>query len=143
MRLCVDRSEFGNDLPWVATDSTRLPGVLDPDDRDLLQPRFLNHALDIRHHCVTLVVPIDHAGLRVDDEECGIWPVLECGHRSPLCHLDCVHLYAGPATPIRVPSGSLKWPTTSPFGDVTGPMTRVPPRSSARCNADPTSGTLT
>ena len=47
----------------------------------------------------------------------------------------------GPATPIRVPSGSLKWPTTSPLGDVTGPMTRVPPRSSARCNEAPTSGT--
>ena len=37
-----------------------------------------------------------------------------------------------PATPISVPSGSLKWPTMSPFGDVAGPITRVPPRLSAR-----------
>ena len=47
--------------------------------------------------------------------------------------------HATPATPIRVPSGSVKWPTTRPFGDVAGPITRVPPRLSARCNAASTS----
>ena len=55
---------------------------------------------------------------------------------------DLVYLTT-PATPIKVPSGSLKCPTTRPFGDVAGPMTRDPPSSSARCNAASTFGTPT
>ena len=31
--------------------------------------------------------PLDDAVLHVDDEECGIWPVLECGHGLTLLTL--------------------------------------------------------
>ena len=40
--------------------------------------------------------------------------------------------YAGPARPIRFPSGSVKWPTTrSRSGARSGPILRCPPRLSA------------
>jgi hypothetical protein len=51
--------------------------------------------------------------------------------------------YAGPARPIRWPSGSVKWPTTRPVGALTGPIWRFPPRLSARCSAASTLGTPT
>ena len=53
---------------------------------------------------------------------------------------DC---YAGPATPIRLPSGSVNWPTTRPCRARSGPMMRFPPRRSASWRAAPTSGTPT
>jgi hypothetical protein len=51
--------------------------------------------------------------------------------------------YAVPATPIRLPSGSVKWPTTRPVGARSGPIRRLPPRLSAFCRAASTSGTPT
>ena len=51
--------------------------------------------------------------------------------------------YAVPATPIRLPSGSVKWPTTRPVGARSGPIRRFPPRLSALCRAASTSGTPT
>jgi hypothetical protein len=39
------------------------------------------------------VSPLDHAVLHVDDEECGLRAVLECGHGLPLLTL-------GSANPI-------------------------------------------
>ena len=51
--------------------------------------------------------------------------------------------YAAPATPIRLPSGSVKCPTTSPDGARSGPITRLPPSRSARCRAASTSATPT
>jgi hypothetical protein len=52
--------------------------------------------------------------------------------------------HAGPATPIRFPSGSAKCPTTSlPFGLATGPITRDPPRLSAFSSAAATFETPT
>jgi hypothetical protein len=54
-----------------------------------------------------------------------------------------VSVYATPATPMRAPSKSVKCPTTNPFGEVARPMTRVPPSSTARCNAASTSWTPT
>jgi len=68
VRLGVDRSQFGDDLPRVAPYGTRLAGVLDPDDRYLVLARLLDTALDIRHHCIALVVPADHSILHIDDE---------------------------------------------------------------------------
>src|ERR1700722_20684958 len=84
MEFGVDRSEFGDDLPWIAAAGTRAARILDPDHGDLFPPGVLNDALDIRDHGVALVVPTDHAVLHIDNEERGIGPVLECGHRSPL-----------------------------------------------------------
>jgi GrpB protein len=50
--------------------------------------------------------------------------------------------YAVPATPIRCPSGSVKWPTTKGEpGARSGPIVRVPPRLSALLSAASTSGT--
>lgn len=51
--------------------------------------------------------------------------------------------YAVPATPMRWPSGSVNWPTTSVPGLPSGPLTRVPPRRSALTSADSTSSTPT
>jgi len=51
--------------------------------------------------------------------------------------------YAVPATPMRLPSGSVKCPTTSPDGARSGPITRLPPSRSARCRAASTSATPT
>jgi hypothetical protein len=49
-----------------------------------------------------------------------------------------------PATPIRLPSGSVKWPTTRSLpGFLLGPITRLPPSRSAACSAASTSGTPT
>ena len=48
-----------------------------------------------------------------------------------------------PATPIRLPSGSVKCPTTRPVGARSGPITRLPPSRSARCRAASTSATPT
>ena len=57
--------------------------MLDPDDGDLLPPRLLDEAADVRDDRVALVRPLDDAVLHVDDEECGVRPVLECGHGFP------------------------------------------------------------
>jgi hypothetical protein len=52
--------------------------------------------------------------------------------------------YAVPATPIKWPSGSVKWPTTRFVpGARSGPIRRVPPRLSAFWSAASTSGTPT
>jgi NAD(P)-dependent dehydrogenase (short-subunit alcohol dehydrogenase family) len=48
-----------------------------------------------------------------------------------------------PATPTRLPSGSVKWPTTRPDGARSGPIRRFPPRLSALARAASTSGTAT
>ena len=50
----------------------------------------------------------------------------------------------GPATPTRLPAGSVKWPTTTPPASLrAGPRARFPPRRSAWCRAASTSGTPT
>jgi hypothetical protein len=52
--------------------------------------------------------------------------------------------HAPPATPIRLPSGSVKCPMTrSVPGFFSGPSTRVPPSRSAACSAASTLGTPT
>jgi hypothetical protein len=61
--------------------------VLDPDNGDLFPPRLLDKAADVRDDRVALVRPLDDAILHVDDEECGVRPVLECRHGLPLVTL--------------------------------------------------------
>src|SRR5205823_6712793 len=58
-------------------------GVLDPDDGDAFLPRLLDEAADVCDDRVALGSPLDDAVLHVDDEECGVRPVLECGHGLP------------------------------------------------------------
>jgi len=82
-RLGVVRRQLGDDLPLLASSHEVVVAVLDPDDRDLLGPRLLDEAADVRDDCVAFGRPLDDAGLHVDDEECGVRPVLECGHGSP------------------------------------------------------------
>lgn len=74
---------------------------------------------------------------------CGRWD--HGGHRTPgTLVAPWPYSYTGPATPMRWPSGSVRCPTTTPPpGFATGPMMRVPPRRSASCRADSTSGTPT
>ena len=91
-RLGVVRSQFGDDPPVVAPSGQLVVGVLDPDDRDPFPPRLLDQAADASHDRVALVSLRDDAVLHVDDEECGVRPVLECGHGLPLLTLgSCVH----------------------------------------------------
>jgi len=86
-RLGVARSQLGDDPPVVAPPRKLLVGVLDPDNGDPFPPRLLDKAADVRDDRVALVSPLDDAVLHVDDEECGVRPVLECGHGLPLLTL--------------------------------------------------------
>jgi hypothetical protein len=61
--------------------------VLDPDNGDPFPPRLLDKAADVRDDRIALVSPTDDAVLHVDDEECGVRPVRECGHALPLLTL--------------------------------------------------------
>ena len=60
-----------------------LVGVLDPDNRDPFSPRLLDEAADPPDDRVSLVSPRDDAVLNVNDEECGVRPVLESAHLLP------------------------------------------------------------
>jgi hypothetical protein len=66
--------------------------VLDPDDVDLFPARLVHQAADVRDDRIALVISVDDALLHVDDEQSGVWPVLECGHglplRTPGCRVD-------------------------------------------------------
>src|SRR5207237_9095206 len=96
--------KLGDDPPVVAPPRKLLVGVLHPDDGDPFPPRLLDKAADVRDDRVALVSPLDDAVLHVDDEECGVRPVLECSHGLPLLTLDsCVR-----PTVEHPPSG---WPT--------------------------------
>jgi hypothetical protein len=64
-------------------------------------------------------------------------------NRRMAAYGDAVEDYGVAARPIRLPSGSVKWPTVSPVGARSGPNVRVPPRRSASCSAASTSGTPT
>ena len=86
-RLGFAGSELGDDPPVVAPPRKLLVGVLDPDDGDPFPPRLLDKAADVRDDRVALVSPLDDAVLHVDDEECGVRPVLECGHGLPFLTL--------------------------------------------------------
>src|SRR5205823_7799681 len=91
-RLGVAPSELGDDPPVVAPFRKLLVGVLDPDDGDPFPARLLDKADDVRDDRVALVSPLECAVLHVDDEECGVRPVLECGHGLPLFTPgSCVH----------------------------------------------------
>jgi hypothetical protein len=54
--------------------------VLDPDNGDPFPSRLLDKAADVRDDRVALVRPPDDAVLYVDDEQCGVRPIQECGH---------------------------------------------------------------
>jgi hypothetical protein len=79
-RLCIARSQLGDDLPGVAPPCEVLIGVLDPDHRHALPPRPLDKAADVRDNRVAFVSPLERGVLYVDDQECSVRPVLKCGH---------------------------------------------------------------
>jgi len=56
----------------------------DPAHGHAFAPRLLDQALDVGHDRVSCLGLLDDAVLDVDDEERGMGPVGECGHR--LCH---------------------------------------------------------
>src|SRR6185312_5024827 len=88
-RLGIARSQFGDDPPVVASLRELLVGMLDPDNGDLFPPRLLDQAADVRDNRVALVSAPDDTVLHVDDEECGVRPVLQCGHSLPLLTPGC------------------------------------------------------
>jgi hypothetical protein len=49
----------------------------------MVVPRSLHQAADVRHDGVASMGAFDDAGLHVDDQECGVRSVLECGHFPP------------------------------------------------------------
>src|SRR2546430_16625150 len=66
----------------------RSVGVLTPNNGAPFPPRLLDKAADVGDDRVALGSPLDDAVLHVDDEECGVRPVLECGHGLPLAQAD-------------------------------------------------------
>jgi hypothetical protein len=58
--------------------------MLNPDNGNLFPSRLLDQAGNVRENGVALVSPIDYAVLDIDDEQCSIRPVLECGHSASL-----------------------------------------------------------
>jgi len=91
-RLRVARTQLRDDPPVVAAPRKLLIGVLDPDNGDPFPPRFLDKAADVGDDRVALGSPLDDGVLHVDDEQCGVRPVLECGHGLPFLTLSsCVH----------------------------------------------------
>src|SRR3954466_3798874 len=75
--------ELRDDPPLVAPSLEPLVVVLDPDDGHIVLPRFLDEAADVRDDRVALGGALDDAVLHVDDEECRVRTVLECGHAPP------------------------------------------------------------
>jgi hypothetical protein len=125
-RLDVARSQLGDDAPVVASPRKLLVGVLDPDDGDPFPPRLFDKAADVRDDRVALVRPRDDAVLHVDDEERGVRPIRECGHRLPLQRWAAVSLHDNPPAD--------RWPDRTwgrPVDRVAG-RTRARPRCSPR-----------
>ena len=82
-RLCIARSQLGDDLPGVAPPRELLVRVLDPDHGHALSPRPLDEGADIRDHGVALVSPLEGGVLYVDDEQGSVRPVPKRGHGLP------------------------------------------------------------
>jgi hypothetical protein len=57
--------------------------MLDPDDGDTFLPRSLHEAADVRDDGLASMGALDDADLHIDDQECGVRSVLECGHFPP------------------------------------------------------------
>ena len=83
-RLGVARRQFGDYLPPLAAPRKLLIGVLDPDDGDLIAPRAVDKAADIRDDRVAIMSSLNNAVLYIDDEECGVRPVSSVVLVSPL-----------------------------------------------------------
>jgi len=79
-RLSVSRRQLGDDSPFVASPGQILVKMLHPDNGDTFLPCPLHEAADVRHDGVASMGALDDAGLHVDDQQCGVRSVLECGH---------------------------------------------------------------
>jgi hypothetical protein len=82
-RLGVVRRQLGHDLPVLTSLCKPIVRVLDPDNGDVFPARLLDEAADVRDDRVAFVRSCNDAVLDIDDEECGVRPVLECGHVLP------------------------------------------------------------
>ena len=83
-RLRLAPSQLGDDLPTFALPCKVLVEVLNPDHGHPLPPRPLAKAADIRDDGVALVGPLEGGVLDINDEECGVRPVLKRGHGPPV-----------------------------------------------------------
>lgn len=54
--------------------------MLHPDDRDTVAPRLVDEPADVRDDRVARMRVLDDTVLHVDNQECGIRPVLESAH---------------------------------------------------------------
>jgi hypothetical protein len=77
-------AQLRDDLPLLALRREVVARVLYPDDRNLGRTGFLDHGADVRDDAVPLVRAAHDAVLHVDHEDCGVRPVLEGRHLSPL-----------------------------------------------------------
>ena len=80
-RLGVARSQLGDDPPGLASLCKLLVGVLDPHNRNRFPASRLDDYCDVRNDRIALVRRRDNADLDVDNQQCGIRPILERGHR--------------------------------------------------------------
>ena len=85
-RLGVSGSQLRHDPPRVAPRTSTVVGVLHPDDRDILSPRLLDQAADIRDNRVALGRPRRRRSGR-RSRGVRVRPVLECGHGLPFPRL--------------------------------------------------------
>src|SRR3989442_10713767 len=130
------RSQRGTDPPVVVPPRKLLDGVLTPETGTPSPPRLLDKAADVRDDRVALGSPLDDAVLHVDDEECGVRPVLECGHGLPLLTL-------GSCVPRTIDIPTDRWAGTNlgppPSNDAGNGFGQVfandPPGSLPRLNA--------
>jgi hypothetical protein len=83
-RLSVSPRQLGDDSPFVSSPGQILVGMLHPDNGDTLLPCPLHEAADVRDDGVASMGALDDAGLDIDDQECGVRSVLECGHFPPI-----------------------------------------------------------
>jgi hypothetical protein len=55
--------------------------MLNPDDRNSVPPCLLNQDVNVRYNRSPRMSSRHDTVLHVDDEECGVWPVVERGHK--------------------------------------------------------------
>src|ERR1700712_2878991 len=79
--LVLARLQLGDDPPPFAVPDELPVRVLHPYDGDAFRARSLDQAADICDDGVAFVRTADDLVLDVDDEQCAVGPVLECGHR--------------------------------------------------------------
>jgi len=74
--------QLWDDPPLITPPWQMFIEVLNPDDRNSVQPRLLNQEDNVRHNQGSRVSRRDDTILHVDNEERGRWPIFKRSHKS-------------------------------------------------------------